>query len=364
MGATQMKFNQQRRQISRIPGWRASLLATATSVVLGCGGTDPSDGDVDTVNAALTSCTAPACKEFTDSTGTMKVRVRTCPWVSATGSNGSQTAVATCAVDTDAGYALVGGGAEVEGSSVPGALLKEDRPDPFFGTAYTRWRVQSSQFTTSSGAAHRVRAYSIGLRLVGMSYSDLQANLVWQDNTSDASTRPFTFAPGPLASPIDLDLQLPIGGGAAVLPETEPLFLAGSMMRDWTYDWIAEAGSNGNGRTASVKAYILTITRCPVRFSNNTTWGCLGGVNSWHDKSGSGGYVSSSAFENTGTSRLVTSVGGWTWSDTSANRFMTDIIPAFMQGTTQLQGVQATSKNTNVVAGGTVEASLDEIVKL
>jgi hypothetical protein len=60
---------------------------------------------------------------------------------------------------------------------------------------------------------------------------------------------------------------------------------------------------------------------------------------------------------------MMTSVGATTYSDTSAKRYVTDILPTkFIPA--QTEGVTVWSKNTSVNAGGGVTAWMSEIRKL
>lgn len=344
--------------LSGRPVGNSWLTAVSALCLSACAGatTDRFDDDIESASETLFSCTSPACREFTDTTGTIKVRVRYCGWVSATGTNGQQTATAFCGVDTDAGYALVGGGAEIEGAGNPGALLKESRPDPFFGTTYSRWRAQSSQYTASATTpSHRVRAYSIGLRFVGMTRADLQMNLIWDEFTSEISDHHLTASP---LYPLPPGRVL-LGGGATVLPETARLFLIQSRPADNVDQWLAEVDDAGIGTSAALKVYNLSIAECPQR-SDGSTWGCV--ANGWTSNFNRGTtiYIQGrtalpSAPEPNGTYLwMMTGAGAESWTDNAlAPRFVTDILPTYIDVSgNPSQGVTSWTKNAFNVASG------------
>jgi hypothetical protein len=323
--------------------------------VSGCTSEVADEGeDIGEVQSAIVT------KEFTDVTGTIKVRVKTCDWVTATRPNAFSlyTANATCGVDTASGYVLVGGGGEIENSPNPGALLKGSRPDPNFGVNYTRWIAHSSQYAVSN-QTHRLRAYSIGLRLVGLSAAELQSNVLTNDSTTTLQTDPTITA-------FANSWQLMIGGGATVQPDSAAMFLVESRPDTTVAGWTATLGNNGGGATGAVKAYVTGINPCPVR-ANGSQWGCLTTSELGGGASGPGGYIEGSEYESPdGSGRftyMMTSVGATTYSDTSAKRYVTDILPTkFIPA--QTEGVTVWSKNTSVNAGGGVTAWMSEIRKL
>jgi len=330
----------------------ATLALALLPPLLGAGcGDMPADVDDPAAGteAAVLSCTAPACKKFTDSTGTISIRVKTCGWVTATGTRGRQTAVAKCSVDTDAGYALVGGGAEIENSVSPGALLRSSIPDqetsftvplPNGGTtsAYANWVARSAEYGSTNSTAHRVRAYSIGLKLVGLSADEIAGNITWTDGSSgDGSPHVQTAQVG----------ELFIGGGATVLPYDAKLYLTNSEPDTFKNGWYVAIANNGDGATGDAKSYVASLKPCPIRM-NMTTWGCLTASSNATMGSGSGGYISTTLTES-GTANMVTAIGGhgYSFPNQTVKRFITDLIPG-----TSTQGTTIISKNTATSAAG------------
>jgi hypothetical protein len=334
-------------------GWRRGWLALLPLAAATACGVVAQDGDDQTAlaqGAVLTCSAAAGCKEFTDVTGTIKVQVRTCGWVTSSGPSGSRTAVATCTVDNDAGYVLVGGGAEIENSPIPGAVLKSCIPDPSSFTSsplwyYTRWLARSSEFGLTNSSAHRLRAYSIGLRLVGMSAAETGANLLWADGTDPN--------PGVSYTQVVPESNVFLGGGGTVLPYDAPMYLVLSEPSAPT-GWTVNAHVNGSGADPfPPKAYAVSINPCPTR-ADGTVWGCLTSAGPATISSGSGGYISAT-YTNSDPHFLVTSVGGhgFSFPNTTPKRFLTDIIPGL-----STQGTTIWSKNTNVVAAGGSYASV------
>lgn len=339
-----MNHTQELRSTVARRGWMAVLLPVAAMGA--CGGV-PQDLDGQaSVQEAILTCSAPGCREFTDPTGTIKVRVRTCGWVTASGAAGSQTAVATCSVDGDAGYVLVGGGAEIENAPTPGAVLKSCIPDPASLTQtprahayYTRWLARSSEYGSANSTAHRVRAYSIGLRLVGMSTTETADNLLWADSTDANAGIPFTQ--------VVPESNVFLGGGGTVLPYNAPMYLVSSEPNG-SVGWLVDAHVNGTGTDPSPpKAYAVSIDPMPRR-ANGQVWGQLVGTTSATIVSGSGVYVSAT-YTETDPHFLVTSGGGhgYSFPNEGVRRFLTDVIPG-----TSSQGSTVWAKSTGVSTSG------------
>jgi hypothetical protein len=332
-----------------------TLILAPLAALAACGGPALEQEDVATVESAL-SC-GTGCQEFVDSSGLVHVRVRTCSTFAATGTNGSQKAEAHCPTltstansDWNAGYVLVGGGAEIIGSPVPGALLKTSMPDvngPLRNSSIPlQWVARSGQYTT--GANHSLRAYSIGLRLVGMTADELSSGANFMVADSQGGGNPFTTAISPG--------YLLLGGGATAFDTPNPMFLTASEPDFFNNGWLAEAHTAGGlADTADPKAVSIGIVPCPVH-ANGTQWGCLTTSSLANMSSGSGGYISTSVFES-GTTKVVTAIGGhgYSFPNAGVKRFITDLIP----GTTT-QGATIWSKNTTTVAaGGNVPILLD-----
>jgi hypothetical protein len=333
------------------PGVTMALAVLPAVLGAGCGDLSADvDDPVAVTEHSVLGCTAPSCKKFTDATGTISIRVRACGWVTATGTNGRRTAVATCGVDTDAGYALVGGGAEIENSPSPGALLKSSIPDPSTSfqvpapggdtttTAFANWVARSAEYGATNSTAHRLRAYSIGLKLVGLSAEETAGNMTWSDGSSgDGSPHVQHAQVGDLF----------IGGGATVLPYDANLYLRNSEPDTYNNGWYVAIGNNGDGATGDAKSYVGSIKPCPLR-ANLTTWGCLTASSSATMGGGSGGYISTTLTES-GTANMVTAIGGhgYSYPEQTVKRFITDLIPGM-----STQGTTIVSKNTATSAAG------------
>ncbi len=112
----------------------------------GCGLTpDAQEGDVE---QAITS-------DFTDASGTVTVRIKQCA------PTPPQEITTTCPVDS--GFVLIGGGAEILGEGSPGALLTASFPD----VGLTTWTASSKD--QNLFFPHQLSAYSVGLKLAGVS---------------------------------------------------------------------------------------------------------------------------------------------------------------------------------------------------
>jgi hypothetical protein len=108
--------------------------------------------------------------DFTDSTGKIKLRVKRCNY-----SSSQNYPVASCMVDS--GWVLVGGGAEIQ-PTVAGAQLRGSHAeDPW------TWYAHSAA-GGSTPVAHKLRAYVVGMKLQGLSVSELRSNMQYKTTTT------------------------------------------------------------------------------------------------------------------------------------------------------------------------------------
>lgn len=131
--------------------------------------------------------------DFVDGSGMVTVRIKTCPGTTVASHN-----TTTCAVDGD--FVLIGGGAEVVGELDPGALLTASYPADL-----TTWVASSKDQVLFY--AHRLNAYSIGLRLAGVSSATLASLLRRVPVSSSSAEHPSIASPAPAGFTL-------IGGGA------------------------------------------------------------------------------------------------------------------------------------------------------
>jgi len=189
---------------------RAASFLAAVLIVAGCGAVpDAADEVTERSSAVITPYS------YTDVSGKLQFSVRSCTATPLAA--GLQCAY--CPVEP--GYIVIGGGAQILGSP-SSARLKTSRPDSY-GTEIQRsctgdapaadashdiWLVRSYSAGTTK---HQVQAYVVGLKIAGMSETEL---------------RPYIGAPnenttGLLAQPtMDLDAppgKMLIGGGAELL---------------------------------------------------------------------------------------------------------------------------------------------------
>src|SRR4051812_12011994 len=175
---------------------RAASFLAAALVVAACSEVpDAAEEVTERTSAAVTQNPY----HYTDFSGKLQFSVRSCmPTPAAAGLR-----CAYCPVE--AGYIIIGGGAQIA-NSPSSARLKTSRPDsygpeirdactgeaPAMGASNDIWLVRSY----SAGTTHAVQAYAVGLKIAGMTETEL---------------RPYIGAPnenttGSLAQPtIDLD---------------------------------------------------------------------------------------------------------------------------------------------------------------
>ena len=341
------------------------MALVSVAAVAACGANPAEPDEVSSTESALISC-GSGCQEFTDGTGSIHVRVRTCATVTSTGTNGSQQAQARCpnlssTIDGDwnAGYVMVGGGAEIIGSPVPGALLKTSMPELHAllrnSAIPTQWLAVSGQYTT--GAAHSLRAYSIGLRLVGMTADELSngANFIVADGQSGFEN-PFTQIIPPA--------YIVVGGGATAFDTPNPMFLTESEPDFNGHGWRAEAHTAGNlADTNTPKAVSIGLVNCPVH-ANGTQWGCLWQATQGVWQGHLSGYQSMQTYDTSSPPAAMTSVGGQATSTTEgAKRFLTDLIPVATINGVPRESVTVSSKDTFMPANGILSVTMLELGK-
>src|SRR5690606_26041111 len=115
------------------------------------------------VSAAITNT------DFTDGTGKIRIRVKTC--------DPTPAAFTNCAYCTaDVGWLRIGGGANILGEANPGAMLQASFPSPDYftsvnsygctGTGSSTGLMARTWVTRASGAQHQLQAYVVQMQLV------------------------------------------------------------------------------------------------------------------------------------------------------------------------------------------------------
>jgi|GEM_PF-7007267 len=192
------------------PPVRAASFLAAALIVAAC---SEMPGATDEVTERTGALITPY--PYTDVSGKLQFHVRACtPTPLATGLR-----CGYCAVEP--GYIVIGGGAQILGSP-SSARLKTSRPDsygpeiqkactgdaPAEGDSHDIWLVRSY---SASPTAHQVQAYVVGLKVAGMSETELRPYIgAPNENTTGSAAQPT----------MDLDAlpgKVLIGGGAELL---------------------------------------------------------------------------------------------------------------------------------------------------
>jgi hypothetical protein len=255
---------------------------------------------VGVIQEALNACPAGAtCFDY--SPGSVSARVYQCAW-SVGNSNFANHLSAGCFVDSD--FALVGGGAEIEGDPAPGGLLTVSMPNG------NGWYAESKDHT--SVGKHKLRAYAIGLRLAGYTTAQLKAQIhISSAITGSAAAAPTAFAVIP-------DGELLLGGGARTSTAGTGQLLTAS----WPFSnavWGAASKDHTSSSPGFVTAYAISIPACPPGLGYCLT----SGNSSWWSSTGTG-YRSSTISNPAG---WVTVGVGAKSSYTASGRLITDMVP-------------------------------------
>jgi hypothetical protein len=159
------------------------------------------------------------------------------------------------------GFAVVGGGAEIENSNTawPGALLTAS----YYEVGTERWIAKSKDHTFSF--PHRIRSIAIGLKLPGL--TDLQMRSARRVVSAIADV-PANAQGTALAELVDPN-KLLIGGGAVTEYFGSGIVLRGS--GPFAQGWSVTASSHAHPDSGRVLSQAIYVDRCPAGF----TGGCL-----------------------------------------------------------------------------------------
>jgi hypothetical protein len=238
---------------------RASAVLLLGLALLGQGcaatGTDLSDADAagEGEPVAVAESAITTLSTWSDWSGTVTVTLYSCGWSTA-GTNPS----ASCTVpSTDA---ITGGGAVIQGNSIPGALLTESYP----GADRRTWYVKSKD--NSTAYSHSIHAYAIGLRLAGVSAETLRSQMSRWDTRScmggePAKSRPTVTSVGTPAN------NIMVGGGARTEYTGAGQYLTDSYPRT---TWFPIPGTST--RTTSVSRGAQRVTRVVVSEAQWSVW--------------------------------------------------------------------------------------------
>lgn len=303
-------------------------LALLAFLALACGAETPAT-ERPPMAAPTAGTSESFTADFTDASGRVQVRIKTCPW-----SQPSRRNVATCSVDSE--FALVGGGAEVEGNGAPGALLDSSYPNSTLST----WTASSKDH--SSAYDHRLRAFAIGLKLSGVSVTTLRRNLtrVVASSASDVQV-PIAAAEVPPGYTL-------ISGGAMAHWDVSGLLLTKSYPEAGLVRWNAEAKAHGSSELGTVDAIAVGI-RNPF-----PDFGDLDVRIDAASTDATGGYGTAQVFLESGY--VASGIGGRAdWP--ASGRLLTDVLPiASMPNFEQAGAIARSNDHSDLAVGGSTHA--------
>lgn len=308
---------------------------------LGCSDATSADGSLEnepvgeTQQAYLEDCQSPDavfCSQF--KSGPLTVRLYQCVWETGT------RPTASCGVGSD--FALVGGGAEIDGSPSPGALLTDSYP---FNSNI--WVAKSKDHAYSN--PHRLRAHSIGLRLDGLSGAQLRQIVKVQDGQLASATGTNPTASLPLPDPTNNVLLS--GGGYVVYGSNNPgMLLTRSSPTSVTGPWVVTAKDHIYPNSGTVIPYLIYMPKCPPVVDYCVKSRMLSSV--WSGTAG--GYRTATSTVEAG----YVPVGvGAIQSSSGNNRLLTDLY----FGVDQPGSAIVTSKDHGISDAGRIQAVLMEL---
>lgn len=314
----------------RIGCWAGWCGAVALAGLCGCAFDAQSD-EAGQENLGRESEQLAACPSgascVTTALGNLTVRYYTCSWSGSTARNRK-----ACTVDSD--FVLVGGGAEIRDDGQPGALLTGSYPDG------DSWWAESKDHVASY--PHRTRAYAIGLRLAGLTKSQLQQSVTTVARAMGPTAHPsIKFVP-PAG-------QLILSGGAQTQYVGSGQLLTTSTLSGT--GWIAASKDHVQSDPGYVTVYVTTIKDRPtgssIRLATDYTVS--------QSISSGGGYRSVTTI-NVDDS-LVTGIGA---AAIGTNRLLTDAFPV-----SQARGGGTVNTKDHVTpANGSAELTLARLREL
>jgi hypothetical protein len=292
-------------------GLKVAPIVAAVTGCSGAGAPEPSDPAL-----GMTQQAAATSVDYTDGSGTVKVRVKTCDWTPSSTVN-----CAYCGIDP--GWVRIGGGAEILGESTD-ARLKASfpslNPAPIagctgngdgMGDQRTAWVARSA-----GSSNHQLRAYIIGLQLVGLDAASLQAQVYTFESTSggDHLGNVVTWS----APTFPAEEKLLIGGGAEIVFNTANGYLTES--RPVFEEWHGAATFATDPPDGGLKIYATGIPLCPTGWS-----GCLRFQKRAFASTSGTGYRTAAL--STPYPWVNASVGGLGNVSGSSGRYLADLIP-------------------------------------
>jgi hypothetical protein len=348
---------------SGISSMRGALVTvTALTGLLGCGEAlgvdagDPAERVADTTEAISST-------HFTDGSGTIQLRVKTCDYVASQVSGSDHIACAFCPIEP--GWARVGGGAEILGESTPGAQLVASRADWTGGspptgcsgggtlgssTANDVWIARSR-----GGVAHQLRAYVVGMRIRNSSGTFVAPSVSYPvDRTTPNVAAPATASVR--VGPLDIEAStgfadaLVVAGGAEIVPNNANAYLTSSAPVTEPGGVAWEASSRFLGTTldgSGVKAWVIGVERCPA------AWGgkCFTAPSIRQTAVAATDGYGTASFPLP-ASWVSPVVGGRALSGGGGGRYLADLIPFYGSG----RGATARSKRGIVADSGATQA--------
>jgi len=336
----------------------SQLMACAADVGTGENSSGPTAGESiakSEESVILTRCDGgigtpyDSCSELVDASGTITTRTYKCKLTGDFFGNAASGVTATCPVE--AGFVLVGGGAQVdlESGAQPGALVTASYP----AAGLASWTAKTKDHVELY--PHRTRAYAIGLKLAGVSEAALRASAHYLVSPAGSNVN------HPTAQVVETDNSyIVVGGGARA-----NYVGAGQLLWDSRYlasspngGWFAASRDHWTANPGTVTAFAISIPRCPPGYAG----GCLQTFSRQFDSNGGYGYRGASIPAS--STWLATSVGAYAGSMSCGGpcqgRLIADLYPVIDNN---FGGMTAWTKDHHVAEQGYTMSNLLMIAK-
>lgn len=307
----------------------STLLAAASILLVGCGMPEDEGAELDSVEAESSAlvfpCEFPSGSTCVDQTvGALTIRIKACP------RSGSVTGVQVSRCQGEPGFVVVGGGGNVVGSPSPGALLTGS----YFSTAGgDAWIAEFR--THHSSNSYQMQSYMIGLKVAGLSQTQLKGALKIVETRSARGTKPSVQAALPTGYKI-------IGGGGYMINYGAGMLLTKSQPA--SNAWAVAGKAHIDAADGYATAQVIGIPDCIGNICFNIA------LNVASSTSVSTGYATAATSI---PGRVLSSIGGAA-TDDGVGRFLTHLVPFDSGSTSGAPGVYARSKDRSQVSAGLV----------
>jgi hypothetical protein len=314
-----------------------SLVAVTSFLLVACDVPD----DAEESKSALTSVPCGSLMSgqcFDYVRGQMTIRIKSC-W-KVTFAAGPHTV--TCFPEP--GFVTIGGGGNVVGTPIPGALMTGS-----YLTADDSWAAAFKNHHSSNG--YTIQSHMIGIKFAAVSYAQLKSlRRVTTGRSTEASASPFALAGMPTGHKlVGGGGYLEYGSNGLLLTTTQPFNFGSPTL----LGWMVAGKKHIDHDTGFAVAQSISLPSC---FGNVCLTSFAESVESADVETG----YATATMAPFGSNAL-TSIGG-TAVDDGVGRFLTHLVPYVNGSIGEIPGVFAGSKDRSLASAGSTYARVMSLV--